>query len=154
MKLRRAGKKVSPSLEGSVRFGARAVRLIGVEPVTLPPASMLAPLRETKEAARFLSGEGRSFASPQTMRDLGLSEGARPKTSRGVVLPPLAALAQPPPGAIIVDIGVAQKALEGLGACRVSSSRRRRPSMRRRSRKSRVMNCASSNPATKATCRA
>ena len=73
---------------------------------------MLAPLRETKEATNILTGEGRSFASAQTLSDLGLPEGARPKTERGFVLPPLVAIKQAPPSAIIVDIGVAQKALD------------------------------------------
>jgi putative ABC transport system permease protein len=110
--LRRAGLKVSPALEGSARVGDKTIRLIGVEPVTLPRASMLAPLRETKEATQILTGEGRSFASAQTLSDLGLSEGARPKTERGFVLPPLVVIKQAPPGAIVVDIGVAQKALD------------------------------------------
>ncbi len=110
--LRRAGLKVSPALEGSARVGDKNIRLIGVEPVTLPRDSMLAPLRETKEASNILTGEGRSFASAQTLSDLGLSEGARPKTERGFVLPPLVVIKQAPPGAVIVDIGVAQKALD------------------------------------------
>jgi putative ABC transport system permease protein len=110
--LRRAGLKVSPALEGSARVGDKNVRIIGDEPVTLPRASMLAPLRETNEASNILTGEGRSFASAQTLSDLGLPEGSRPKTERGFVLPPLVVIKQAPPGAIIVDIGVAQKALD------------------------------------------
>jgi len=112
VKLRRAGAKVSPALEGTARVGEKNIRLIGVEPVTLPRALTLVPLRETKEATNILTGEGRSFASAQTLRDLSLSEGARPKTQRGFILPPLVAIEKAPPGAIIVDIGVAQKTLD------------------------------------------
>lgn len=111
-RLRRAGVKVSPALEGGVRIGEKNIRLIGVEPLTLPAATTLAPLRDTKEATTILTGEGRGFASPQTLRDLGLAEGARATTERGFILPPLVALDEAPPGAIVVDIGVAQKALD------------------------------------------
>ncbi|WP_036283701.1 ABC transporter permease [Methylocystis sp. ATCC 49242] len=112
VKLRRAGVKVSPALEGAARVNEKNFRLIGVEPLTLPMASTLAPLRETKEATNILSGEGRSFASHQTLRDLRLDEGARVTTERGFTLPPLVAMEEAPPGAIVVDIGVAQKALD------------------------------------------
>lgn len=110
--LRRAGEKVSPALEGAVRANGKNLRLIGIEPLTLPRASMLAPLRETQEAKNILSGDGRSFASMQTLRSLGVAPGARVTTERGFTLPPLVALEEAPPGAIIVDIGVAQKALD------------------------------------------
>ncbi|BDV33152.1 ABC transporter permease [Methylocystis iwaonis] len=110
--LRRAGVKVSPALEGTTRIGARTIRLIGIEPVTLPAATTLAPLRESKEATNILTGEGRSFAAPQTLSDLHISEGARIVTERGFTLPPVYAIDAAPPGAVIVDIGVAQKALD------------------------------------------
>lgn len=112
VRLRRAGVKVSPALEGAARIGDRTIRLIGVEPLTLPSASTLATLREASEATQILTGEGRSFAAPQTLRDTGLSEGARPTTERGYALPPIIAIEEAPPGAIIVDIGAAQKALD------------------------------------------
>ncbi|PPD43476.1 MAG: ABC transporter permease [Methylocystis sp.] len=117
VRLRRAGVKVSPALEGVARIGKndageKNVRLIGVEPLTLPRASTLAALSETKEATNILTGAGRSFAAPQTLHDLGLAEGARAKTERGFALPPLVATEDAPPGAVIVDIGVAQKALD------------------------------------------
>jgi putative ABC transport system permease protein len=112
VKLRRAGVKVSPVLEGAARIGDRNMRLIGVDPLSLPSATTLAPLRESKEAQNILTGEGRGFASAQSLRDLGLTEGARATTERGFMLPPLAVIEQGPPGAIILDIGVAQKALD------------------------------------------
>ena len=115
VRLRRAGVKVSPALEGATRVNEKNVRLIGVEPLTLPRETTLAPLRETREAANFLTGDGRAFAASETLRALGLAEGARATTERGFVLPPLAALDAAPPGAVIVDIGVAQKALQKPG---------------------------------------
>lgn len=112
VKLRRAGVKVSPALEGTARIGGKNIRLIGIEPVTLPAATTLAPLRESKEATNILAGDGRSFAAPQTLRDLRIEEGARIATERGFTLPPVYAIDAAPPGAVIVDIGVAQKALD------------------------------------------
>lgn len=112
VKLRRAGEKVSPAIDGTVRIGEKNIRLIGVEPLTLPAATSLAPLRENEEAKNILTGEGRAFAAPQTLAQLGLAPGARPATERGFVLPPLYPIEAAPPGAIIMDIGVAQKALD------------------------------------------
>jgi putative ABC transport system permease protein len=110
--LRRAGVRVSPALEGATRIGDVNIRLIGVEPITLPASSTLASLREKGQSVDMLSGEGRSFAAPETLARLKLAEGGRAVTERGATLPPLVALDAAPPGAIIVDIGVAQKALD------------------------------------------
>ncbi len=117
VKLRRAGVDVSPVLEGAARIGDKTIRIIGVEPVSLPRASPIAHKRKRADVLEdFFSGEGRGFAAPQTMRRLGLAEGAQPQTERGRRLPPLAALAEAPPGAIVVDIGVAQRLLDRPGA--------------------------------------
>ncbi|MGJ0509132.1 MAG: ABC transporter permease [Methylocystis sp.] len=111
-RLRRAGVKVSPALEGALRIGDKTIRLIGLEPVTLPRATPLASLRESGEATSILTGEGRSFAAPETLDELRLHAGARVVTERGVRLPPVSAIDAAPPGTIVVDIGVAQKALD------------------------------------------
>jgi len=110
--LRRAGVKVSPVIEGTVRIGDHSVRLIGIEPLTLPHGGTLASLADTRTAMDAISGEGRAFASRETMETLGMTSGARPKTARGRILPPLDELAGAPPGTIVMDIGAAQKALE------------------------------------------
>jgi putative ABC transport system permease protein len=110
--LRRSGVKASPALEGAMRIGETNIRLIGIEPITLPASSTLTSLRESNQSVGMLSGEGRSFAAPETLARLKLAEGARATSERGVSLPPLMALDAAPPGAIIVDIGVAQKALD------------------------------------------
>jgi putative ABC transport system permease protein len=112
VKLRRAGVKVSPALEGALRIGDKNARLIGVEPLTLPRSTPLGPLRDNDEAEKILIGAGRAFASPETLSALQLAEGAQATTERGFRLPPVAALEAAPPGTLIVDIGVAQKALD------------------------------------------
>ena len=108
IKLRLAGWKVSPVLEGTVRVGDKSLRLIGVEPLTLPRGARLASLREGEGIADFLKSPGLGFAAPETLAQL--SEGA--KTERGLSLPPPRALGAAPAGALIVDIGVAQRLLD------------------------------------------
>ncbi|MFO1126204.1 MAG: ABC transporter permease [Methylocystis sp.] len=116
VKLRRAGVEVSPVLEGASRIGDKNIRIVGVEPVSLPRHSPIAHMRKRADILDdFLTGEGRAFASPQTLRRLDLAEGAQPQTERGRRLPPLATLGEAPPGAIVVDIGVAQRLLDRQG---------------------------------------
>ncbi|MET0221419.1 MAG: ABC transporter permease, partial [Tardiphaga sp.] len=56
--LRRAGWPVSPVVEGRVQIGGRSVRLLGIEPVTLPAeASSSAELSKTGAQA-FLTPPG------------------------------------------------------------------------------------------------
>ncbi len=113
--LRRAGAKVSPVLEGSARIGKKTVRLIGIEPLTLPHDAGLASLAGDRSATNMLTGDGLSFVAPETLRELGAVSGERPVLDPDFRLPPLAALAATPPGAIIVDIGVAQRVLKRTG---------------------------------------
>ena len=116
VKLRRAGFDVSPVLEGAARIGDQNIRIIGVDPVSLPRGSPIAHKRRRADVLEdFFSGEGRAFAAPQTLRRLELAEGAQPQTGRGRQMPPLAALAEAPPGAVVVDIGVAQRLLDRPG---------------------------------------
>lgn len=116
VRLRRAGVTVSPVLEGALRIGEKNIRIIGVEPVSLPRRSPIAHMRSRADVLEeFFSGSGRSFVARETLRRLDLAEGAQPQTERGQQFPPLAALAEAPPGAIIVDIGVAQRLLDRTG---------------------------------------
>ncbi|MBI1980123.1 MAG: ABC transporter permease [Methylocystis sp.] len=116
VKLRRAGVEVSPVLEGAAQIGEQHIHIIGVEPVSLPRHSPIAHSRRRAEVLEdFFSDRGRAFAAPQTLRRLDLAEGAQPRTARGRQLPPLAALAEAPPGAVVVDIGVAQRLLDRPG---------------------------------------
>jgi putative ABC transport system permease protein len=112
IKLRLAGWKVSPVLEGALRIGKNPIRVIGIEPLTLPAQTRLGHIPSATSLDGFLRPPGEAIASPQTLADLGLAGGATPTTDRGRELPPLRALAEVPPGTLIVDIGAAQSLLE------------------------------------------
>lgn len=109
--LRRAGWKVSPVLEGTVRIGAASYRLIGVEPLTVPSGSSVGGLATSRDLEAFLKSPGRTLASPETLAEVGLSAGATPRTDRGQALPALVGAEAVAPGLLVVDIGVAQRIL-------------------------------------------
>ncbi len=111
VRLRLAGWKVSPALEGSVRIGDHTLRLIGVEPLTLPHDASAARVSDARQLDDFLKPPGRAYAAPETLREIGAADGATLATDRGRALPPLSAREGTPPGAILVDIGVAQRVL-------------------------------------------
>lgn len=109
--LRRAGWKVSPVLEGSVRVGAASYRLIGVEPLTVPKGSPVAGLATGGDLEAFLRAPGQTLVAPETLAELGAAAGARPLTDRGQALPPLVGTEEIAPGLLVVDIGAAQTLL-------------------------------------------
>ena len=111
IKLRLAGWQVSPVLEGALRIGGSSLRLVGVEPLTLPRDGV-ARLGESRQFDGFLKSPGRAYAAPQTLVDLGVIEGASAVSDRGRALPPLYAREGVPPGTVLVDIGVAQTLLD------------------------------------------
>lgn len=116
VELRRAGWPVSPLLEGWIEIGGRSVRLVGVEPVTLPRGAAFGAIAEDGGGlADFLTPPFQSLIAPETRAALGLREGATPVTDRGAALPPLAIRPEMAPGVIAVDIGVAQKLLGAPG---------------------------------------
>jgi putative ABC transport system permease protein len=110
--LRRAGWPVSPVVEGRVQIGGRSVRLLGIEPVTLPAeASSSAELSKTGAQA-FLTPPGLALVAPETLADLGLKAGTAPMLNNGATLPPLAVQPELAPGVLVVDIGIAQHLLD------------------------------------------
>jgi putative ABC transport system permease protein len=113
VQLRRAGWPVSPLLEGRIEIGGRSVRLLGIEPVTLPPQSST-PSLGIEGLQTFMTPPGEAVAAPETLKDFGLRDGDRPGVA-GMTLPPLRAQTQMPPGVIVVDIGVAQRVLNKPG---------------------------------------
>ncbi len=116
VELRRAGWPVSPLLEGWIEIGGRSVRLVGVEPVTLPRGTAFGAIAEYGgDLADFLTPPFQSLIAPETRAELGLREGATPVTDRGATLPPLSIQPEMAPGVIAVDIGVAQKLLKAPG---------------------------------------
>ncbi|MGY4575332.1 ABC transporter permease [Bradyrhizobium sp. USDA 3256] len=112
--LRRAGWPVSPMLEGRVQIDGRSFRLLGVEPVTLPSEVGNAPAVGRGSLQSFVTPPGEMLVAPETLRDLGLKEGERPEAN-GMSLPPLRVQAELAPGALIVDIGMAQDILKMPG---------------------------------------
>ena len=99
--LRRAGWLVSPVLEGEKRFGPERIRLIGIEPLTLPPGA--SPADITGEAIgleAFITPPGVLLVSRETAERLS-----------GHETPPLRISDTVPPGTAITDIGIAQRLL-------------------------------------------
>jgi putative ABC transport system permease protein len=109
--LRRAGWPVSPVLEGRLQIGGRSLRLLGIEPVTLPTEVGNAPAIGKAGLESFLTPPGETLVAPETLRDLDLPEGATPSASGGLLLPPLKVQPQLVPGVLVVDIGIAQRLL-------------------------------------------
>ncbi len=107
--LRRAGWPVSPVLEGTIRLGETRMRILGIEPLTLPAAA-----RMTGETSGpvdgalfegFMAPPWRAFAHPDTVAALAGEEG----------LPPLTAQRDLAPTLLMMDIGAAQAMLDSPG---------------------------------------
>ena len=109
--LRRAGWPVSPVLEGRIQIGGRSLRLMGIEPITLPTEVGNAPAIGRANLQSFMMPPGQTLVAPEMLADLDLPEGATPTANGGMVLPPLRVQAQLVPGVLVVDIGVAQRLL-------------------------------------------
>jgi putative ABC transport system permease protein len=109
--LRRAGWPVSPVLEGRIQIGGRSLRLMGIEPVTLPTEVGSAPTIGRASLQAFMTPPGEMLVAPETLADLKLAEGARAEAS-GALLPPLRVQPNLVPGVLVVDIGVAQNLLK------------------------------------------
>jgi putative ABC transport system permease protein len=106
--LRRAGWPVSPLLEGRIEIGGRSVRVLGLDPVSLPAGSLSLPQDDgARSLVDFIKAPGVALVAPETLRDLRLKENDTPSG-----LPPLRAQPQTPPGLIMVDIGAAQRVLD------------------------------------------
>ncbi|MCO5132045.1 MAG: ABC transporter permease [Xanthobacteraceae bacterium] len=115
IELRRAGWPVSPVLEQRVEVGGRALRLIGIEPVTMPAETAAGAAVGRGDLHAFVAPPGRTLIAPETLRDLGLRPGATPRIDRSAELPPLQPQPQLAPGVLIVDIGMAQRVLDRPG---------------------------------------
>ena len=113
--LRRAGWPVSPALEGRIQISGRSFRLLGIEPVTLPPEVGSAPRVGRTDLQPFVTPPGEMLVAPETLADLKLPEGATPHLNGGGALPPLRVQPQLVPGVIVVDIGIAQQILKMPG---------------------------------------
>jgi putative ABC transport system permease protein len=110
--LRRAGWPVSPVLEGRIQIGGRSLRLLGIEPVTIPAEVGNAPAIGRAGLRSFVTPPGEMLVAREVLADLNLPEGATPQAGDGTLLPPLRVQAQLVPDVLVVDIGIAQKLLK------------------------------------------
>jgi putative ABC transport system permease protein len=110
--LRRAGWPVSPVLEGRIQIGGRSLRLLGIEPVTLPAQVGNAPTIGRTDLQSFVTPPGEMLVAAETLSDLRLTEGATPAANDGSTLPKLRVQPQLVPGVLVVDIGIAQRLLK------------------------------------------
>jgi putative ABC transport system permease protein len=110
--LRRAGWPVSPVLESRVQIGGRSLRLLGIEPMTLPAEAISTPEIGRAGLQSFLTPPGETLVAPETLSELGLREGTTPPIDSAMTLPPLKVSAQLVPGVLVVDIGIAQRILK------------------------------------------
>lgn len=96
--MRRAGFGVSPVLEGEVRLGTLRLRLIGIDPLTLPPVAQPVDLRGSGDITKFLTAPGQWAVSQATADALG-----ERKT------PPLVIVKDIPFGTVFSDIARAEE---------------------------------------------
>ncbi len=106
--LQRAGWRTSPVLEGRFRRGDFSVRVLGIEPLTLPDfAGELGAGTEDEggNPLAFIGGEGTGVAAPDTASALQEVQDA----------PPVRASPNMATGLLIVDIAVAERLLGRTG---------------------------------------
>ncbi|WP_422422443.1 FtsX-like permease family protein [Pseudomonas sp. GZD-222] len=119
LQLRQLGWSLSPLLEGRLRFAGErplAVRLIGIEPLSLPAASSVAGTQvKDFDLRAFIGTPGQAWIGPDTLQQLGMQASDQAVSSDGQVLPPFVLKPQLAPGVIVVDIGHAQALLQAPG---------------------------------------
>ncbi|WP_449433679.1 FtsX-like permease family protein [Pseudomonas putida] len=119
LQLRKLGWPVTPVLEGRLRLAGEqplSVRLIGIEPLSLPPTAAIAGVRAADfNLLAFIGTPGQAWVGPDTLRQLGMRAADQAISSEGQVLPPFVLDPQLAPGVIVVDIGHAQTLLQAPG---------------------------------------
>jgi putative ABC transport system permease protein len=111
VELRRAGWPVSPLLEGRVQVGSRTLRLLGIDPLSMPIEAGTAPGITGGELQNFLTPPGQALLAPETLNELKAGAGAVLTTDAGLALPPLTPQPNLVAGVVVVDIGIAQRLL-------------------------------------------
>lgn len=103
--LRRAGWLVSPVLEGEKRFGETRIRLLGIDPLSMPPGAAGVDIGGPAIGVEaFITPPGVLVVSPETARRL-----------EGQDVPPLRISDALPTGTALTDIGIAQALLNQPG---------------------------------------
>ncbi|MEG0861288.1 MAG: FtsX-like permease family protein [Pseudomonas sp.] len=115
VQLRLLGWRVTPVLEGRLRLAGEqplTVRLIGIEPLSLPAGTAIAGTpAQAFDLQAFVGTPGQAWVGPDTLRQSGLQEGDQALSSDGQVLPPFVVQPQLAPGVVVLDIGHAQALL-------------------------------------------
>lgn len=119
LRLRRAGLPVSPLIEGSLDVSdGTELRVIGIDPLTLPGDSAFAAASSQGELTGFLTSPWQTRVAPDTLPALGLSAreagGAEPRLG-GLAegrLPPLVLSPTLPPDTLVMDIAAAAALLD------------------------------------------
>jgi putative ABC transport system permease protein len=97
VRLRRAGWLVSPVIEGEMRFGDVRLRVLGIDPLTLPPQAQQVDVAADDELLPFITAPGVLYAAPETAARLTAE-----------ATPPVRVAESLPPGTVLTDIGHAQ----------------------------------------------
>lgn len=101
--LRRAGWLVSPVVEGRLRAGTTSLRLVGIDPLTVPAGAAASAALGTTDLAGFLEADT-LLAGPQAADAL-----------RGALPNPVIVDASIAPGTVLADVGAAQRLLDRQG---------------------------------------
>ncbi|WFU50354.1 FtsX-like permease family protein [Sinorhizobium terangae] len=104
VRLRRAGWKVSPVLEGEYRFGATRLRVIGIDPLTMPAETQTVDLGNAEDLLSFITPPGMLVVSPETAEKIRGQTGLALRISDRML-----------DGAAFIDIGLAQRLLRRDG---------------------------------------
>ncbi|MCA1438641.1 ABC transporter permease [Ensifer sp. IC4062] len=104
VRLRRAGWKVSPVLEGEYRFGATRLRVIGIDPLTMPAETQTVDLGNAEDLLSFITPPGTLVVSPETAEKIRGQTGLALRVSDRMLN-----------GAAFIDIGMAQRLLRRDG---------------------------------------
>ncbi len=104
-KLRRVGWNVSPVIEGDYRFGTSRIRLVGIDPLTMPDEGRVFTLSGSSEVVDFIGGQDVLVVSKATAERLKSETGVRLKVSGNI-----------PDDVAFTDISVADRLLRRDGA--------------------------------------
>ncbi len=103
-KLRRSGWSVSPVIEGDYRFGQTRIRLIGIDPLSMPSQAQSTPVSSAAGLTEFVRSPGQLIVSAATAARLTDTAGLSVKIEADL-----------PDGAAFVDISVADRLLNRNG---------------------------------------
>lgn len=104
VRLRRAGLDVSPVIEGEYRFGTTRLRLVGIDPLTMPSGQIVLPPSDPSALIDFMREPGQMIVSPATAARLNDTSGLLIRTAKDI-----------PDDAAFVDISTADRLLKRNG---------------------------------------